>query len=63
MRRGLKRHVSEGSTIYTDCFRTYLGLGGAGYNHEAVNHSKGEWDKRVGAVYSSEGIVMEQLKM
>ena len=37
------RRVSGGSTIYTDCFRAYLGLGEAGYRHEAVNHSAGEW--------------------
>jgi len=37
------RRVSGGSTIYTDCFRAYLGLGEAGYHHEAVNHSAGEW--------------------
>jgi transposase-like protein len=37
------RHVLEGSTIYTDFFKSYLGLGEAGYRHEAVNHSDGEW--------------------
>lgn len=37
------RRVSRGSTIYTDCFKAYLSLGEAGYRHEAVNHSKGEW--------------------
>jgi transposase-like protein len=33
------RRISEDSTIYTDWFRAYLGLGEAGYDHEAVNHS------------------------
>jgi len=37
------RHVLEGSTIYTDFFKSYLSLGGAGYRHEYVNHSEGEW--------------------
>jgi transposase len=37
------RRVSEGSSVYTDCFRAYLGLSEAGYRHEAVNHSEGEW--------------------
>lgn len=36
------RRVSEGSSVYTDCFKAYLGLSGAGYRHEAVNHSAGE---------------------
>jgi len=43
--RIIRRSVSEGSTIYTDCFKAYLGLGEAGYGHEAVNHSAGEWVK------------------
>ncbi|MBS7638062.1 transposase [Candidatus Bathyarchaeota archaeon] len=33
----------QGSTIYTDCFKAYLGLSEAGYRHEAVNHSASEW--------------------
>jgi hypothetical protein len=37
------RHVLEGSTIYTDFFKSYLSLSEAGYRHEAVNHSDGEW--------------------
>jgi len=37
------RRVSEGSTVYTDFFKAYLGLGDAGYRHEAVNHSAGEY--------------------
>jgi len=37
------RRVSEGSTVYTDSFKAYLGLGEAGYRHEAVNHSVGEY--------------------
>ena len=41
----IRRRVSEGSTIYTGCFKAYLGLGEAGYRHEAVNHSAGEWAK------------------
>ena len=37
------RRVSKGSIVYTDCFKSYLGLSEAGYRHEAVNHSAGEW--------------------
>ena len=37
------RRVSEGSSVYTDCFRAYQGLSEAGYRHEAVNHSAGEY--------------------
>jgi len=35
------RRVSEGSTVYTDSFKAYLGE--AGCRHEAVNHSVGEY--------------------
>jgi transposase-like protein len=34
------------STIHTDFFKSYLSLGEAGYRHEAVNHSDGEWVRR-----------------
>jgi len=27
------RRVQKGSTIYTDSFKSYIGLGGAGYRH------------------------------
>jgi transposase len=43
--RIIRRRVLEGSTIYTDSFKAYLGLCGVGYGHEAVNHSVGEWVK------------------
>jgi len=35
------RRVSEGSTIYTDSSKAYLGE--TGCRHEAVNHSVGEY--------------------
>jgi len=31
------RRVSKGLTIYTDRFKAYVGLSGAGCRHEAVN--------------------------
>lgn len=37
------RRVSEGSTVYTDSFKAYLSLSEAGYKHESVNHSAGEY--------------------
>ena len=39
----IRRRVLEGSTIYTDLFKSYFGLCEAGYIHGAVNHSSGEW--------------------
>ncbi|RLI13131.1 MAG: hypothetical protein DRO43_06340 [Candidatus Hecatellales archaeon] len=36
------KRVSEGSTAYTDYFKAYVGLRGAGYRHETVSHSAGE---------------------
>jgi len=41
--RIIRRRVLEGSTIYTNSFKAYLGLCEVGYEHEAVNHSVGEW--------------------
>jgi len=37
------RRVQKGSTIYTDSFKSYLGLSETGYRHEYVKHSEGEW--------------------
>ncbi len=39
----VRRHVQEGSTIYTDSFTSYLGLSIHSYEHEYVDHSGGEW--------------------
>jgi len=37
------RHILKNSTIYTDSFKSYLGLSRLSYIHEYVNHSEGEW--------------------
>jgi len=37
------RRIQKGSTIYTDSFKSYMGLSELGYRHEYVNHSEGEW--------------------
>jgi transposase-like protein len=34
-------NVKTGSTVYTDCHRSYVGM--TGYKHEAVKHSVGEY--------------------
>lgn len=34
-------NVKAGSTVYTDCHRSYMGM--TGYHHEAVKHSVGEY--------------------
>ena len=36
-------NVEEGSTVYTDALWSYRGLDQMGYEHEIVNHSKGEY--------------------
>jgi transposase-like protein len=36
----LKRYIKQESTIYTDCFRSYIGLDRAFAGHETVNHSR-----------------------
>ncbi|MBS7279706.1 MAG: transposase, partial [Candidatus Freyarchaeota archaeon] len=40
------RRVSKDSTVYTDAFTSYSGLSAAGYRHETVNHSAGEYALR-----------------
>jgi len=37
------RRILKNSTIYTDNFKSYLGLSRLSYIHEYVNHSEGEW--------------------
>jgi len=39
----IDRRIQEDSTIYTDNFKSYLGLSRLGYMHEYINHSEGEW--------------------
>ena len=36
-------HVKPGSTLHTDEHGGYVGLGGFGFDHEAVNHGAGEF--------------------
>ena len=40
--REVREHVSEGSSVYTDGLRSYVGLG-TGYIHEAVQHDADEY--------------------
>ena len=40
--REVREHVSEGSSVYTDGLRSYVGLGAA-YIHEAVQHDADEY--------------------
>lgn len=37
----IAQNVRAGSTVYTDCHRSYAGM--TGYNHHAVKHSVGEY--------------------
>lgn len=36
-------HVEVGSSIHTDEYRSYNGIGGLFYNHETINHGAGEY--------------------
>ncbi|RLI13966.1 MAG: hypothetical protein DRO43_05210 [Candidatus Hecatellales archaeon] len=40
--------------MHTDCFKAYVGLRGAGYKHEAVNQSAGEWVRSEAHINSCE---------
>ncbi len=42
LQRMVKESVEEGSTVYTDQNRGYIGLRKKNYRHESVNHSVGE---------------------
>ena len=48
-------NVKAGSTIHTDDLRSYLRLTAAGYKHEVVNHSAGEYARGSCHVNSVEG--------
>ena len=39
----IKENVVEGSTVHTDELKSYSGLSKAGFEHETVNHSAGEY--------------------
>ena len=51
MQGAIHAHVVEGSKVYTDDHRAYLGL--QGYEHETVNHSANEY---VNGMASTNGI-------
>ena len=44
--RFIEKNVAKGATVYTDESRLYWGLNKRGYNHKAVNHSKGEYVRK-----------------
>jgi transposase-like protein len=39
----IRQNVEKGTTISTDEWGAYVGLGKAGYDHSAVNHGREEW--------------------
>lgn len=53
----LCQNVDVGSTIYTDDYPSYRLLGEAGYNHETVNHSLGEYARGEVHINHDEAIV------
>ncbi|MEK9194513.1 MAG: IS1595 family transposase [Patescibacteria group bacterium] len=42
----IKQKVPEGSTIYSDSFRSYDGLLTDGYRHYRINHGRGEFARK-----------------
>jgi transposase-like protein len=44
----IKLFVKPGTTIYSDCWKSYSGLAALGYTHMTVNHSKGFKNKETG---------------
>ena len=42
----IQDYVEEGSTVYTDEFKSYSGLDEKGYEHSTVKHSSGEWVRK-----------------
>ena len=34
----IMKHILPGTTVVSDCWRAYTGLGGEGYKHKTVNH-------------------------
>jgi transposase-like protein len=43
LQSSIHRNVEAGSTVYTDESASYSDLGGLFYNHDAINHSSGEY--------------------
>ncbi len=39
----IRQHVETGSTLHTDEGRAFNGIGATDFNHDTVNHSKGEY--------------------
>jgi hypothetical protein len=48
----IERQVEKGAMIYSDEARQYLTLKSIGYEHEAVNHSAGEYVRRCSSAKS-----------
>ena len=51
----VNRHVQKGSIVNTDEFKTYHTLGGEGYDHRRVIHSKYQWAQGENHTNSIEG--------
>ena len=45
----IQKYVEPGTTIMSDGWGGYIGLGNAGYVHQSVNHSKNFVDPQTGA--------------
>jgi transposase-like protein len=43
VKSAIHQHVEVGSILHTDEARTYSGIGDSGFDHDAVNHSAGEY--------------------
>ena len=52
----IERLVAKGVRFFTDCYTIYLWLSLAGYLHDTVNHSQGEWARGEVHCNTAEGI-------
>ena len=43
----VQHHATPGATVYTDAALAYRGMAGFGFEHQAVNHSVGEYVRDV----------------
>jgi transposase-like protein len=51
----IRGHVQQGSTIYSDTWKSYTGIATKGYVHRLVHHGKGEYGRGSNHINGLEG--------